>query len=84
MKQHKGMFYPRNQQDMQQLAVLLGVRDDWHEPDEQEVTAEPVDGSFDNAGSGDMGLRILKDGKPVAFIHLASLCAIACGHDLAD
>jgi hypothetical protein len=37
---------------LQQLAVELGVRPDWHEPDEQEVTAECRGSSFDNAGFG--------------------------------
>lgn len=32
------------------LAAKLGVRPDWHEPDEQEVTAQVHGASFDNAG----------------------------------
>ncbi len=36
--------------DLIALANRLGVRPDWHEPDEQEVTASVHGGSFDNAG----------------------------------
>lgn len=32
------------------LARELGVRPDWHEPDEQEVTAQVHGANFDNAG----------------------------------
>ena len=32
------------------LAQRLGVRPDWHEPDEQEVTARVFGVLFDNAG----------------------------------
>jgi hypothetical protein len=36
--------------DLVALARELRVRPDWHEPDEQEVTAEVRGKSFDNAG----------------------------------
>jgi len=36
--------------DLVALANTLGVRRDWHEPDEQGVTAAVHGGSFDNAG----------------------------------
>lgn len=36
---------------LQDLAQELGVRNDWHEPDEQEVTVEVRGHSFDNAGA---------------------------------
>ena len=39
-----------SKQDLQEVARKLGVRPDWHEPDEQEVTAETRGTSFDNAG----------------------------------
>ncbi len=35
--------------ELKELKVTLGVRDDWHEPDEQDVTVEMVDGPLDNA-----------------------------------
>ena len=64
--------------DMVKLADYLGVRNDWHEPDEQEVTAEVTGTSFDNAGFGsEMTLIIKQDGKPVAEVNLATLCAMA-------
>jgi hypothetical protein len=36
--------------DLVALANELGVRSDWHEPDNQGVTAEVRGASFDNAG----------------------------------
>ena len=36
--------------ELQEVAAQLGVRPDWHEPDEQEVTAHVFGHSFDNAG----------------------------------
>lgn len=69
------------------LARTLGVRDDWHEPDEQEVTAEVRGGRFDNAGywgAEDIGtvrselhVVLSQSGKPVAAVNLADLCAWA-------
>jgi hypothetical protein len=37
--------------ELVELARELKMRPDWHEPDEQEVTAKVRGGSFDNAGS---------------------------------
>jgi len=37
--------------DLVALANELGVRPDWHEPDEQEVTAAVRGTSFDNCGN---------------------------------
>jgi hypothetical protein len=78
---------------LRDLAVELGVRPDWHEPDEQEVGAEVYGESFDNAGfwgaerlvSGpgmEMWVRLYKDGQPVADVNLATLFAWAArdGH----
>lgn len=36
---------------LKDVAAVLGVRPDWHEPDEQEVTAEVFGNSFDNCGT---------------------------------
>lgn len=49
----------RTRDELVSLGLRLGVREDWHEPDEQEVTAVPVsslfDGlQFDNAGTWPM------------------------------
>lgn len=40
----------RTLKQLRALAKYLGVRDDWHEPDEQAVTAMVFGSSFDNAG----------------------------------
>lgn len=64
------------------IAHKLGVRLDWHEPDEQAVTAKVVGKTLDNA-MGDSGecnemvVVIEKDGKEVHRINLATLLAIA-------
>ena len=41
-----------NRQELIALAKELGVRDSWHEPDEQELTARVYGESFDNAMCG--------------------------------
>lgn len=68
----------------------LGVRMDWHEPDEQEVDVRLVGRNFDNAGfwpqsekypipASIMERHVVfrKEGKPVAAVNLATLCAWA-------
>jgi len=35
--------------ELKELKLKLGVRNDWHEPDEQNVVVEMVNGRFDNA-----------------------------------
>ncbi len=77
---------------LRELAAELGVRPDWHEPDEQEVGAEVYGECFDNAGFwGDdllslggyeMWVRLYKDSQPVADVNLATLFAWAArdGH----
>lgn len=68
--------------DLKALARQLQVRPDWHEPDEQDVTAEVHGTDFDNAGfwpeeyaSGhaEMHVIISQGGKPVAAVNLATL-----------
>lgn len=74
------------------LARRLRVRPDWHEPDEQELTAEFHGDSFDNAGfwghykdelntfgegRQEMWIELFRDGEPVAEINLATLLAWA-------
>ena len=39
-----------NRKQLQKLAVDLGVRKDWHEPDEQGLRAVVFGKNFDNAG----------------------------------
>lgn len=68
-----------------ELKKSLGVRDDWHEPDEQEVTVDMVKGSkayrFDNAfcNEREHHIIIMKNNKPVASVNLALLCSWASG-----
>jgi hypothetical protein len=73
-----------------ELAGKLGVRDNWHEPDEQEVTVTVTGHTFDNAGfpSGsvpaypeieELTVTFIRNGEPVARILLATLCAFATG-----
>jgi len=68
------------------LAQELGVRPDWHEPDEQQVTATAHGVSFDNAGFwGEARSRYMsheeqhvvlyKEGRAVATVNLATLVA---------
>ena len=40
----------QTKEELQLLALYLGVRDDWHEPDEQDLTVEIHGTEFDNAG----------------------------------
>lgn len=72
-----------------QLARTLGVRSDWHEPDEQNVTARVSGTRFDNAGfwphpesyspptTVEQYVTIVRDGVEVAHVNLATLCAWA-------
>lgn len=76
-----------------ELAGQLGVRPNWHEPDEQEVTATTHGRTFDNAGFWgetyrssldgveftERYVKLYKDGKPVAAVNLATLFAWATG-----
>ena len=75
------------------LAEELGVRRDWHEPDEQEVAATTHGVTFDNAGFWgetyrsafdgraftERYVKLYKDGEPVAAVNLATLFAWATG-----
>lgn len=74
------------------LADELGVRPDWHEPDEQGVSATTHGVAFDNAGfwgktyrSGDghpfteRYAILWKDGRKIATVNLATLFAWATG-----
>jgi hypothetical protein len=79
------------------VAAVLGVRPDWHEPDEQQVTAQVHGTDFDNAGFWGHGPRgelatygegrqelwieLFQDGKPVAEVNLATLLAWATGYE---
>ena len=72
------------------LAKKLGVRDDWHEPDEEDVSAKVFGEKFDNAGfygldavfnnliKTELFVVLYHEDKPVAQIALATLFAFAC------
>jgi len=73
------------------LAAELGTRPDWHEPDEQDLTARVFGDGFDNAGFWDDGGRsrysfygteelhvvLYRNETPVASVNLATLFAWA-------
>lgn len=75
------------------LAKELGVRPDWHEPDEQYVTATTHGKIFDNAGFWgetyrshgvnftERYVKLYKEGEAVAAVNLATLFAWATGFD---
>jgi hypothetical protein len=78
--------------ELVELAEELGVRSDWHEPDEREVTATTHGRTFGNAGfwgethrSSDgrdfteRYVKLHKNGKAVAVVNLATLFAWATG-----
>lgn len=77
-----------------EVAQQLGLAGtDWHEPDNQEIDAKVTGDGFDNAGFynpyvreldesyAEIGVTLFKDGVPVAVISLASLFALATGHE---
>ncbi len=77
-------------QELVELAQELQVRIDWHEPDEQEVTAVVRGKIFDNAGFWPKDILgedcpmekhvvIKKGNKAIATVNLATLFAWACG-----
>ena len=70
------------QNQLKDLAKKIGVRKDWHEPDEQEVTARITGLSFDNAmcDRSEMTVVIYKADNYVGEINLAMLLAMACGN----
>lgn len=76
------------------LKRALGVRDDWHEPDEQGVDAVIAGKSFDNAGFWpaesnpfaapeviEQYVIICRGGQSVAVVNLATLFSWATGYD---
>lgn len=80
------MIRINSKEDLYMVAQALGVRRDWHEPDEQDVTAKVFGESFDNAGfwpaeaypelpadSLEMHVMLYKDDLPYAVVDLATL-----------
>jgi hypothetical protein len=72
----------QTRQEMYDLRTTLGVRMDWHEPDQQDVDAEVQNGTFDNAhcDESEAFIRITKNDTEYR-INLAILCAWAAGLD---
>lgn len=73
--------------DLKKLAELLGVRDDWHEPDEQGVSCELMQDRLDNAFGDESEAHIILthtnpsytiDGEVRYAINVANLLAWAC------
>jgi hypothetical protein len=83
-------------QELVDLAAVLGMRPDWHEPDAYNVTAEVGGSTFDNAGfwptetvtvgdpQHELFVRLVQDGRAVADVNLATLFAWATGHTPAE
>jgi len=82
------MISINSKEELKRLAKDLGVRGDWHEPDEQGVTANVI-GKILNAGfyglncslpnkNQELCVVLYQDKKPVAEIDLATLLAFAC------
>lgn len=72
--------------DLRFLADDLGVRPDWHEPDEREVNATIIGDHLDNAMGatvevtmGEYNVLLTKGGHPVAVVNLATLLAMGAG-----
>lgn len=85
-------FRVRTRGELHRAAEILGVRPDWHEPDEQGVTVQVLGTRFDNAGfwgmefldehaadRAELFVVLIKDGRPVAEVNLATLLAWATG-----
>ena len=85
------MKHINTKKELIELAKELGVRRDWHEPDEQDLTAVVKGKCFDNAGFWpgpfeglpkncvELHVILKKNKKPIAVINLATLLAWACG-----
>jgi hypothetical protein len=80
-----GISYIENRDALIALQNRLGVRHDWHEPDNNDVSAFVVGDHLDNAmGSrgdahGERVVKITKGDEVVAAVNLATLLAFACG-----
>jgi hypothetical protein len=79
----------KTRNELKDLANELNMQFDWHEPDEQDVTATVVGHTFDNAGFWpltdtnaailEQHVILLHDGVAVAAVNLATLFAWATG-----
>jgi hypothetical protein len=85
------MLHIHSRTELIEWAAEAGVRHDWHEPDEQDVTATVVGTCLDNAGfwavdvdpyggtNDEMCVVLEQPGKETAAINLATLLAFATG-----
>jgi hypothetical protein len=73
----------RTKKELLELKKRLGVRQDWHEPDEQELTLVFGGGDFDNAMNDhtESNIMLCRDGKGIACINIAMLLAWATGYE---
>lgn len=68
----------RDTDELKEWKAKAGVREDWHEPDEQQVTAKVEGRYFDNAGTPDELTVVLTSPSAGELkVNLATLCAIA-------
>lgn len=68
--------------NLEALARKLGVRDSWHEPAEQDVSASVTGLTLDNAGLyTEKIVNIKQHGRIVGRVNLATLLAWATGYE---
>jgi len=74
-------------QALADFAIEHGLRSDWHEPDEREISARVVGDHLDNAmgptvdrNCGELNVVLTKDGEDVAVVNLATLLAWGAAH----
>lgn len=77
------MIFVRSRAELQLVARVLGVGDDWHGADD--VTVKVTGSSFDNAfgpfeDSMEKCITIKWSGRPVAMVNMATLFAWATGY----
>ena len=66
-------------QELEHFRASFMLRADWHEPDEQGITALVRGRTFDNAGTpNELVVEFQQLGCPLAQVNLATLCSWAC------
>lgn len=71
--------------DLDDFAHEYGLREDWHEPDEQDISVSFSGTSFDNAfgaGGNEKCVHLKHEGREVAVVNLANLFAWAATGDV--
>lgn len=70
--------------ELNTFAAKYRLRNDWHEPDEQGVTAEVVGGKLDNAGGLPLEKTVILKvhNEEKLRVNLATLLALACRSNL--